>query len=85
MAVKDIFRKIIWWAYILLLIFLIITVLRRIIYGGSDVLIVGLLLANLGYSWYINSQLQRHMGEHEGYKKGLANRLSKKKENFKTP
>ncbi len=45
----------------------------KIIYGGSDPLVVGLLLANLSYSWLISNQLNRHIGECEGYKRGLIN------------
>lgn len=55
--------------YVLLLIILAVMILKKIIYGGSDALIVGLILANLAYSWHINNQLQRHIGQHEGYRK----------------
>ncbi len=70
--IKEIFNDFIKVIFVLLLIVLAVMILWKIIYGGSDPLIVGLLLANLGYSWLISNQLQRHIGEHEGYKKGLA-------------
>ena len=66
---SKIFNLIVRFGYIILLIILAVMIFRKIIYGGSDALIVGLILANLGYSWYINNQLQRHLGQHEGLKK----------------
>lgn len=76
---KQIINKILIIVYTLLLIFLAIMIIKKIIYGGSDTLIIGLLLANLGYSFYINTQLQRLIGEFEGYKKGVKNGLAKTK------
>lgn len=77
---SSIISTIIKWGYILLLIVLVVMVIRKIFYGGSDALIIGLILANLGYSWYINNQLQRHIGQHEGYQQGVKNRINKKTE-----
>ena len=33
---------------------------------GFEELIVGLLIANLGYSFYINAKLSEHIGWHKG-------------------
>lgn len=74
---KEIANDFVKVIFVLLLIALAIMIFWKIIYGGSDPLIVGLLLANLGYSWYISNRLQRHIGECEGYKKGLVDGLKK--------
>ena len=73
--IKEMFSIIIKWGYIILLIILVIMVFRKIVYGGSDALIVGLILANLAYSWHINNQLQRHIGQHKGYQQSMKNSL----------
>jgi len=47
---------------------LIIELIRKIL-GGSlefEEIIIGLLIANLGYSFYINSKVSEHIGWHKG-------------------
>lgn len=61
-------EKVLYWVLILFIIYLIIELLRRI-FGGSlgfEELVVGLLIANLGYSFYINSKVSEHLGWHRG-------------------
>lgn len=70
---ESIFSVIMRIVFILFLMVLAIMILWNLIFGGSDPLFVGLLLANLTYSWYINKQLQRHLGYHEGYQQGIKN------------
>jgi len=52
------------------MIYLSIELLRKV-FGGSlgfEELVVGLLIANLGYSFYINNQISEHLGWHKGMK-----------------
>lgn len=58
---KEFFKNIAKVVFILFLIFIAFLILIKIIYGGSDTLTIGLILANLGYSWHISNQLQKHM------------------------
>lgn len=61
-------EQILYWLLILFMIYLIIELLRKI-FGGSlgfEELVVGLLIANLGYSFYINAKLSEHIGWHKG-------------------
>jgi len=56
------------WLLTIFIMYLIIELLRKI-FGGSlgfEELVIGLLIANLGYSFYINSKLSRHIGWHKG-------------------
>lgn len=48
--------------------YLVFEIIRKILGGswGFEELVVGLLLANLGYSFYINSKLSGHLGWHKG-------------------
>ena len=66
------FKKIIYWIFVLFLVYLIIELVRKIVGGslGFEELVIGLLIANLGYSFYINSRVSEHMGWHKG-KDGL--------------
>lgn len=64
-------QKIVSWIFILFIVYLIIELLRKI-FGGSlefEQLIIGLLIANLGYSFYINSKVSEHIGWHKGVQK----------------
>ena len=57
-----------YWLLVVFMIYLIIELLRKI-FGGSlgfEELVVGLLIANLGYSFYINAKLSEHIGWHKG-------------------
>ena len=61
-------QKVLYWLLGLFTIYLIIEILRKI-FGGSlttDAIVIGLLVANLGYSFYINSKLSEHIGWHKG-------------------
>lgn len=61
-------NKILKLALILFVIYLIIELFRSISGGslGFEELVIGLLIANLGYSFYINSRLSEHIGWHKG-------------------
>ena len=61
-------EKILYWLLILFVIYLIIEIIRKILGGslGFEELVIGLLIANLGYSFYINSKISEHMGWHKG-------------------
>ena len=62
------FEQILYWLLVAFVIYLIIELLRNI-FGGSlgfEELVVGLLIANLGYSFYINAKLSEHLGWHKG-------------------
>jgi len=64
----EIWKKILYWLLSLFILFLIIVLLQKI-FGGSlgfEEIVIGLLIANLGYSFYINSKLSEHLGWHKG-------------------
>jgi hypothetical protein len=63
-------RKIFYWALIAFIIFLIIALIQKILGGslGFEEIVVGLLIANLGYSFYLNSKFSEHVGWHKGSK-----------------
>ena len=61
-------EQILYWLLVIFMIYLIIELLRKI-FGGSlgfEELVVGLLIANLGYSFHINAKLSEHIGWHKG-------------------
>jgi TM2 domain-containing membrane protein YozV len=61
-------KKILNWLLIIFVIYLIIELIRKILGGslGFEELVIGLLIANLGYTFYINSKLSGHIGWHKG-------------------
>lgn len=61
-------EKIFYWLLFSFIVYLLFEVIRKIIGGslGFEELVIGLLLANIGYSFYINSQLSEHIGWHKG-------------------
>ncbi|MBI2498833.1 hypothetical protein HYV88_01165 [Candidatus Woesearchaeota archaeon] len=64
----ETWQKVLYLLLGLFTIYLIIEILRKI-FGGSlttDAIVIGLLVANLGYSFYINSKLSEHIGWHKG-------------------
>ena len=71
----EILKKIVYWVFFIFLVYLIYELLRKIL-GGSlafETLVIGLLIANLGYSFYlkgsinkIDSKIAEHIGWHEG-------------------
>lgn len=65
-------EQIFYWLLVLFIIYLIIELLRNILGGslGFEELVVGLLIANLGYSFYINARLSEHIGWHKGKDNG---------------
>ena len=73
--IKELIQKIIYVVFILFLIYLIFELIRKLLGGslGFEELIIGLLIANLGYSFYlrgsitkIDSKISGHMGWHKG-------------------
>ncbi len=64
----ETWKTILFWLLGIFVIYLIYEILRKIL-GGSlatDAIVIGLLVANLGYSFYINSKLSEHLGWHKG-------------------
>ena len=64
----ETWQKVFYWLLGIFVIYLIYEILRKIL-GGSlatDAIVIGLLVANLGYSFYINSKLSEHLGWHKG-------------------
>jgi len=61
-------QKILYWILILFMTYLIIELIRKILGGSLSIeeLIIGLMIANLGYSFYINTKLSEHIGWHKG-------------------
>ena len=78
LAMKKI-GKIFYWIFVVFIIYLIIEVIRKI-FGGSlgfEELISSLVLANIGYSFYITSEINSKisemnakLSEHVGWHKG---------------
>ena len=75
---KEILKKILYWLFILFLVYLIFELSRKILGWslGFEELTIGLLIANLGYSFYlresinkINSKISGHIGWHKGKEK----------------
>jgi len=64
----KLFEKILYWLLVIFMAYLIIELLRKILGGslGFEELVIGLLIANLGYSFYINSKISEHFGWHKG-------------------
>lgn len=62
------FKKINYWILLLFVIYLIIEIIRKILGGslGFEEIITGLLIANIGYSFYINGEMREHLGWHKG-------------------
>ncbi len=61
-------KKLVFWLLVIFVIYLAFEVSRKIIGGslGFEEIIIGLLIANLGYSFYISSRLSEHVGWHKG-------------------
>ena len=62
------FKRLVYWIFLLFLFYLIFELARKLLGGslGFEELIIGLLVANLGYSYHINSKLSEHLGWHRG-------------------
>lgn len=65
---KITFENILYWLLFLFIIYLAYEIIRKILGGslGFEELAIGLLIANLGYSFYINDKLAEHLGWHRG-------------------
>ncbi len=64
MRLQTIFQ----WVLVLFFAYLIFEIVRKM-FGGSlgfEEIIIGLLIANLGYSFHINAKLSEHLGWHKG-------------------
>ncbi|MDI6825830.1 MAG: hypothetical protein QMD36_01385 [Candidatus Aenigmarchaeota archaeon] len=61
-------KNIIYWLFFLFLIFIVIEIIMSMFKKalGFEELVIGLLTANLGYSFHINSRLSEHLGWHKG-------------------
>jgi hypothetical protein len=68
----NILIKIVFVLFAAFIVYLAFELLRKILGGslGFEELVIGLLIANLGYSFYINSKLSSHIGWHSGMKNG---------------
>ncbi len=71
----EIWKKIFYWLLAIFTVYLIIEVIRNILGGslGFEEVVIGLLIANLGYSFYLqgsisrlNSKISEHIGWHKG-------------------
>lgn len=72
------YTKIAYWILILFVVYLIYEIIRKLLGGslGFEELVIGLLIANLGYSFYlkesimnIDSKVSGHIGWHKGQEK----------------
>lgn len=64
-------EKLLYWLLVIFTIYIIIELIQKM-FGGSlgfEDIVIGLLIANLGYSFYINSKLSEHIGWHKGKEK----------------
>jgi len=83
MPKRELFSNILYWVLVAIIAIVIVQIIRKIA-GGSwttEAVIIALVLANLGYSFYIGNILSKHIGEHKGYERGLHNGLDKKDKN----
>lgn len=62
--------RIFYWILIIFTLYLAFEILRKLLGGslGFEELMVGLMAANLGYSFYLNSMMSEHIGWHKGQK-----------------
>lgn len=60
--------KILYWIFVIFVVYLIIEIIRKILGGSWEIeeLIITMLAANLGYSFYLGSKLSEHIGWHKG-------------------
>ncbi len=72
---KVTIKAVFYWVFLLFLVYLIFELLRKILGGslGFEELVVGLLIANLGYSFYlresitkVDAKISGHIGWHRG-------------------
>ena len=72
---KTDWKILFYWLLGIFIIFLIIVIIQKILGGslGFEEIVIGLLVANLGYSFYLqgsisrlNSKISGHLGWHKG-------------------
>ena len=61
-------KKIFEWAMTLFIVYLIYEIVRKLLGGslGYEEIIIGLLIANVGYSFHTHGELREHIGWHKG-------------------
>jgi hypothetical protein len=61
-------RTLLMWLFAAFMAYLIFEIVRKLLGGslGFEELVIGLLIANLGYSYHINARLAEHIGWHKG-------------------
>jgi hypothetical protein len=61
-------EKALYWLTAVFIAYLIVEVVRKLLGGslGFEEIVIGLLIANLGYSFHINAKLSKHLGWHRG-------------------
>ena len=61
-------EKVFYWLLGLFVIYLIFELIRKILGGslGFEEIVIGLLIANVGYSFCISMKLSEHLGWHRG-------------------
>ncbi len=73
--IKESFKKIMYYSFLLFLIYIIFELIRTLFKGSLDFeeLVIGLLIANLGYSFYLRESVNKldsktsgHIGWHRG-------------------
>lgn len=72
---QELLKKIVYWIFLIFLVYLIYELSRKL-FGkslGFEELVIGLLIANLGYSFYlresinkVDSKISGHIGWHKG-------------------
>ena len=72
--------KIVYWIFVIFLAYLIFELIRKILGGslGFEELVVGLLIANLGYIIGLHNKISKvdsKLSEHLGWHKGKGNDL----------
>ena len=61
-------QKVFKWLLFLFIFYLAFELLRKLLGGslGFEEIAIGLLIANVGYSFHINTKLSEHLGWHRG-------------------
>jgi len=61
-------QKLFSWLLVLLMVYLAFEIFRKLLGGslGFEELVIGLLIANLGFSFRTHSMLSGHLGWHKG-------------------
>lgn len=61
-------EQLLYWTLAAFVSYIIFELLRKILGGslGFEEIVIGLLIANLGYSFHLNSKFSEHIGWHKG-------------------